>query len=147
MPGRTPDVSADSVLAAIALERDAMESGNIDRYLALLTDDAIFMPPNSPSKTGGELRSWLRGFLEGFPVEWLSFVSTETLIAGEMAFHSYTYTWRVCARAGGEPTIATGKGCISFIASRTDRGRSLARFGMAILQARGSLDAAATHVN
>ena len=110
MPSRTPDVSTDRVLAAIGIERDAMATGDIDRYLAVLTDDAIFLPPNSPSKTGAELRSWLRGFLEGFRVEWLSFVSTETLIAGEMAFHSYTYTWRVCARAGGEPTIAAGKG-------------------------------------
>ncbi len=110
MSSRTPEVSTDRVLAAIGIERDAMESGDIDRYLAVLTDDAIFLPPNSPSKTGAELRSWLRGFLEGFRVEWLSFVSTEMLIAGEMAFHSYTYTWRVCARAGGEPTIAAGKG-------------------------------------
>ena len=110
MLSRTPDAPTDRVLAAIGIERDAMETGDIDRYLAVLTDDAIFMPPNNPPKTGAELRNWLSGFLESFRVEWLSFVSTETLIADEMAFHSYTYTWRVCARAGGEPTSAAGKG-------------------------------------
>lgn len=110
MSSRTPEAQTDRVLAVIGIERDAMESGNIDRYLAVLTDDAIFMPPNSPSKTGAELRNWLRSFVEGFRVEWLSFVSTEMLFAGEIAFHSYTYTWRVCARTNGEPTIAAGKG-------------------------------------
>lgn len=110
MSSRTQDASTDRVLAAIEIEREAMECGNFDRYLTVLTDDAIYMPPNSSSKTGAELRNWLRSFLEGFRVEWLSFESTETLIAGEMAFHSYTYTWRVCARANGEPTIAAGKG-------------------------------------
>lgn len=105
-----PDVRKDHVLAAIREERDALQTGDIDQYLAVLTDDAIFMPPNSLSKTGAELRSWLRGFLGAFRVEWLCFTSTETLLADEIAFHSYTYTWRVCARAGGEPTVASGKG-------------------------------------
>ena len=110
MRSQTPEPPQDDVLAAIRVERDAVAAGDIERYLAVLTGDAIFMPPNSPSKTRAELHDWLRGFLEGFRVEWLRFASTETQVEGDMAFHSYTYTWRVSPRAGGEPTISSGKG-------------------------------------
>jgi ketosteroid isomerase-like protein len=37
-------------------------------------------------------------------------VSTEVLVTGETAYHSYTYTWCVWPRAGGEEIVATGKG-------------------------------------
>jgi len=68
------------------------------------------MPPNSDPKQGAELRDWLRAFVGGFRVEWLSFVSTEVVEAGETAYHSFAYTWRVHPRSGGEPTTASGKG-------------------------------------
>ncbi len=102
--------SRGSVLEAVATERGAIESGEMDPYLGVLTDDAVFMPPNSHPKEGRELREWLRAFVEGFSVEWLSFVSTEVLESGEAAYHSFAYTWRVQPRAGGEPTTASGKG-------------------------------------
>jgi ketosteroid isomerase-like protein len=103
-------VSIDSVLEAIGLERRAVESGDAKLYFSVLTDDAIFLPPNSHAKQGAELRAWLRAFLDGFRVEWLSFVSTEVLLAGETAYHAYTYSWRTSPRVGSDPTVATGKG-------------------------------------
>jgi len=99
-----------SVLEAVGIERTAIESGDLEPYLGVLTDDAVFMPPNSHPKEGEELREWLRAFVEGFRVEWLSFVSTEVLESAEAAYHAYAYTWRVHPRAGGEPTTASGKG-------------------------------------
>ena len=103
-------MSKERVLAAIADERDGMQDGEIDRYLAVLTDDAVFMPPNSAPKTGAELRSWLRAFLADYRVEWLEFASTETVLAADVAFHSYTYMWRLHPRKGGTPVSGRGKG-------------------------------------
>jgi ketosteroid isomerase-like protein len=99
-----------AVLAVIGAERAAMESGDGDRHVALLADDAFFMPPNSHAKQGAELRAWLRDFLEGFRVEWLSYVSLEVLSTGDMAYHAYTYTWRVGPRGGAEAATSSGKG-------------------------------------
>jgi ketosteroid isomerase-like protein len=99
-----------AVLGAVHAEREAVASGDIDQYLGVLTDDAIFMPPNSVAKAGAELREWLRAFLADVQVEWLSFVSTEVLVFGTAAYHAFTYTWRVCPRSGGEAKLASGKG-------------------------------------
>ncbi|NIO29727.1 MAG: DUF4440 domain-containing protein [Candidatus Latescibacteria bacterium] len=100
----------DAVLSVIAQEREAVESGDSDMYLAVLTDDAIFMPPNTLPKTGAELRTWLKGFVGAFRVEWLSYVSSEVVQSADLAYHAFTYAWRVTPRAGGEPTVSAGKG-------------------------------------
>jgi ketosteroid isomerase-like protein len=68
------------------------------------------MPPNSQPKRGVELREWLRAFVEEFRVEWLSYASMEVLEAGETAYHSFAYTWRVRPRDGGEAKTSSGKG-------------------------------------
>jgi len=99
-----------AVLAAVQAEREAVESGDINRYLRTLAEDAIFMPPNSAAKAGAELREWLRSFLADVRVEWLSFVSSEVLLFGGAAYHAYTYSWRVCPRSGGEAKVTSGKG-------------------------------------
>jgi len=100
----------DSVLEAVGTERNAIESGDMDGYRAVLTDDAVFLPPNSHPKEGQELREWLRAFVDGFRAEWSSYVSTEVVESGDTAYHSFTYTWRLHPRAGGEPITASGKG-------------------------------------
>lgn len=87
-----------------------MSTGDMRRYLAILADDAVFMPPNSAAKSGDELRAWLREFVEGFKTEWLAFAHGETIVAGDFAFHDYTYSMRYTPRAGGEPGIGHGKG-------------------------------------
>lgn len=115
-----------AVLAAIELERKTVESGDTDLYLSLLTDEAVFMPPNEDAKRGAELHAWLRAFLQDFLVEWLSFDSIEVWVAEDIAYHAYTYKWRVSARAGGEPAVANGKG-IHLLRLQPDRSWRIAR--------------------
>lgn len=79
-------------------------------YFAVLTADAIFMPPNSVAKAGEQLRAWLGSFVRDFEVEWLSFASAELAVVEDLAYHTFTYTWRVTPRAGGEGKVSSGKG-------------------------------------
>jgi ketosteroid isomerase-like protein len=103
-------ISPNPVLAPVEQEKAAIAAGDPTPYFAVLMEDAIFMPPGSPAKSGKELRNWLSAFIRDFHVEWLSFTSTELEAVETLAYHTFTYTWRVTSRAGGESKIASGKG-------------------------------------
>jgi ketosteroid isomerase-like protein len=119
-------MNTEHVLTPIEQEREAVVTGDVRRYHAALTDDAIFLPPNTPAKTGAELRSWLGAFVEGFRVEWLSFVSSEVEVLGDVAYHTYEYRWRVMPVAGGETTVGSGKG-LHILRKQADGSWKIAR--------------------
>ena len=106
-------ISADDreqVLAAAKREAAVVASGDIEGYLDLLADDAAFLPPNTPVKSGPELRAWLRGFLDSSSVEWLEYVDGGSVISGDLAVHDYAYVWRVTPKSGAQPIVGRGKG-------------------------------------
>jgi ketosteroid isomerase-like protein len=100
----------ERVIAAADQEVEAVRKGDIGQYLALLSRNASFMPPNTTTKRGGELRAWLSDFLERFSARWLSYEHGETEVSGDLAYHDYTYGWEVTPKAGGETTVGHGKG-------------------------------------
>lgn len=110
MAGKTDDQERKLIESAIGEEISAVEDADIDRYLAVLTDDALFLPPGLPSIGGEKLRTWLREFLDQWNVEWLGFHHNEIEIAGDIAFHRYSYSWRLEPKGGGELQVAHGKG-------------------------------------
>ncbi len=120
------EAERERILAIVDQERSAVETGDSAAYLATLCDDAIFMPPNGLPKSGAELRSWLSGFVDAFQVEWLSFSTTEVVVEGSMAYHAYTYRWRVTPRAGGPETLSSGKG-VHILRRQQDESWRIAR--------------------
>src|SRR5258708_20200874 len=100
----------EQIIALVQQEVKAMSGGNPDDFFAILADDAVLMPPGIGAKKGTALRGWMRDFIQNFAVEWLQWVSVETVISGDLAFHSYAYSWRVTRRSAGAPTVAPGKG-------------------------------------
>jgi ketosteroid isomerase-like protein len=98
------------VESAVDAEVNAIADDDIDGYLAVLAEDALFLPPGLPSLSGEKLRAWLREFLEGWRIEWLGFHHNETEVAGDLAFHRYSYSWRLEPKTGGELQVAHGKG-------------------------------------
>lgn len=110
MIGSNSQTDQQQIVALVEQEVQAMSGGNPDRFFAILADDAVLMPPGIGAKKGTELRGWMRDFIEHFQVEWLKWFSIETVVAGDMAFHTYAYSWRVTRKAGGPPTVAHGKG-------------------------------------
>ncbi len=104
------DFESQRIVALLDQEVRAVGTGDIYLYLALLTDDAVFLPPNSPEKVGAGLREWLRDFLRRFKAEWLNYAHGKTIVSGDLACHRFDYTWRITPVAGGEPVIGTGKG-------------------------------------
>ena len=106
----TSNVDVQCVIAVTEVEALAMSSGEIDRYFAILADDAVFLPPSTTAKRGQELRLWLKDFLDHFGVQWLRFAHGETVVAGDLAYHEYEYSMMSTPRTGGEPAISHGKG-------------------------------------
>ena len=68
------------------------------------------MPPDLKPKTGGDLRQWLRDFLDAGKIEILASEHGQTVVAGEFAWHEYSCSWKITPRDGGEPQTAHFKG-------------------------------------
>jgi ketosteroid isomerase-like protein len=98
------------VIAVSEQEAAAMRSGDMSEYLTILSEDAVFMPPNTLTKQGEELRQWLREFVNSNRVEWPRFEHGETIVAGDLALHEYVYTMKVTPKSGGKPAVGYGKG-------------------------------------
>jgi ketosteroid isomerase-like protein len=109
----------EQIIALMKQEIKAMSGGSPDDFFAILADDAVLMPPGIGPKKGTALRGWMRDFIQNFAVEWLQWVSIETVVSGDLAFHSYAYNWRVTRKSGGAPTVSHGKGIHIF---RRDAG-------------------------
>jgi ketosteroid isomerase-like protein len=110
VPRTNDSDDGQDVLAIIESEVKAAASGDAATYLGILDGEATFLPPNLAAKHGVDLRRWLREFLERFEVEWIDFVHENVEVAGDVAYHRYSYGWRVTPRAGGGTTVAHGKG-------------------------------------
>jgi ketosteroid isomerase-like protein len=108
MSGSRSDLA--QVLAVAQRESAVMAAGDLQGWLDLLAADAIYLPPNSPPKSGSELRAWLAEFLRTSVVEWLEYQDGATEVSGDLAVHDYSYIWRVTPRAGGQPVLGRGKG-------------------------------------
>jgi len=96
--------------SVIDAEVESMADDEIERYLTLLAEDALFLPPDLPSIGGEELHAWLREFLDEWRIEWLGYRHNETEIRGDLAFHRFSYSWRLEPKRGGQLQVSHGKG-------------------------------------
>ncbi len=110
MPETRTDSELRAILALTEEEASAIGTGNLERYLSILVDDAVFMPPNSPEKAGPELRNWLAGFLESVTVEYHSFAHGDALVAGDMAYHVFSCSWTAHPRSPAQAARLYFKG-------------------------------------
>lgn len=89
---------------------EAMNRGDVDAFFAVVSEDAVFFPPNEPAKRGEELRDFMSGFLDQYTVHFERYVDEEIEVAGELAVNHYSYRWTVAAKSSGEPGTWEGHG-------------------------------------
>jgi ketosteroid isomerase-like protein len=105
----------------------AIISGDMDRYMRLLTDDAVLMPPNAPSVIGKEsIRSWNQAMSKQFRIQAYTSVDDEVIVAGEWAFRRATMDWTLAPTGGGTAVRDTGKYIIIY-KRQPDRSWKVAR--------------------
>lgn len=110
MVGVDSDIDCRQIFRITEEEVRAIEVGDSEKYFALLSADAVFMPPNVAAKTGDDLRNWMRDFLERVSINLHHFAHGETIVCGDLACHAYTCSWTAAPRSGGTGTLMFFKG-------------------------------------
>src|SRR5687767_2501024 len=83
---------------------EAIVSGDTERYMALLSDDAVLMPPNGQPIVGrAAIRSWNQEMSKRFRIQRYAPVDQEVIVAGDWAFRRATCDWSLVPVEGGEP--------------------------------------------
>lgn len=88
----------------------AINSNDIERILALMSDDVVFQVPGEAELIGKEaVRAWAKGFFAEFEASW---DKTQHAFeqSGEIAVSRYTYTARYQSREDGSQVSEIGKG-------------------------------------
>ena len=89
---------------------EAIIAGDTERYVALLADDAVLMPPNGPPIVGkSAIRSWNQEMSKRFRIQKYAPVDQEIIQAGDWAFRRATFDWSLVPVAGGQPIQDSGK--------------------------------------
>ncbi|MGW8321933.1 MAG: redoxin domain-containing protein [Thermodesulfobacteriota bacterium] len=92
----------------------AINSNDVDRLLAIMTDDVVFLAPNSAPIVGkAAVRPWIEGYLAAFQTHWDKQVN-EFVVGGQWAFERYSYTSTDRPREGGDPVVDTGWGLVIY---------------------------------
>jgi ketosteroid isomerase-like protein len=89
---------------------NAINSNNVDNLLATVTDDVVYLPPNSPAIVGkGDVGPWVQGYFEAFHTKWVK-TMVEFVVQGDLGYEWYTYQATDTSRDGGEVTTDSGNG-------------------------------------
>ena len=87
----------------------SLNSGDIDRWISLWTDNGVQMPPDSPPVIGKEqIRASNKGVLDQFTFN-MGITNEEVRVAGDWAFARGTYTATLTPKEGGEAIFIDGK--------------------------------------
>jgi ketosteroid isomerase-like protein len=121
-----PDKEFQAVLAVAQREPAVMSAGDMEAYRSLLADSAVYMPPGGVPKKGKELRDWLAEFLRTSDIEWIEYAHGHTQISGDLAYHDYSYEWRVTSKHDGKSVVGRGKG-IQILSKFSDGSWKLVR--------------------
>ncbi len=115
-PGPVVNTAAD--MAAINSVHDehtaALNAGDAASYVALLTEDAVLLPPNQPAVLGRDaIRDYRQTMFEQNTLD-VTRSSEKAVVTGDWAYVSHNYRGTLTPTAGGEPSEISGKGITIF---------------------------------
>jgi uncharacterized protein (TIGR02246 family) len=88
----------------------AIIAGATERYVALITDDAVLMPPNGAPVIGKDaIRLWNQAMFKQSRIQSYSSVDDEVVVTGDWAFRRARIDWTIASTAGGAPARDSGK--------------------------------------
>lgn len=88
----------------------SLEAGDLERWLALWTDDGVQMPDGVPQRVGkADIRAMTRQMLDAYHLEFGFIDSQEARVAGDWAYSRGIYTATFIPKAGGKPLPVNGK--------------------------------------
>lgn len=88
----------------------AINSNNLDTWLASLTDDVVYQAPHEPEVVGKDaVRTWGAAYFAAYTTKWEK-TSLSFTVSGDCAFERYRYTATNTDKKTGLVTTDTGKG-------------------------------------
>ncbi len=106
----TTEADLEAISEVREQEIEALNAGNVEGFLAVLTEDVIAMPPNEPAIIGKDaVESWTQSLLDQFAVQ-ADYTASDIVVAGDWAFEHFSGDWTLTPKAGGEPIAETLKG-------------------------------------
>jgi len=106
----TTEADLEAISEVRGQEMAAINAGNVEGFLTILTEDVIAMPPNEPAIIGKDaVESWLQNLLDQFAVQ-ADYTASDIVVAGDWAFEHFSGDWTLTPKAGGEPIAETFKG-------------------------------------
>jgi uncharacterized protein (TIGR02246 family) len=105
------DVDADAIYKEVCdLYTLAVETGDVDLYVANYTDDGVQIPPDSPTRIGSEqIRAAIEPALTQFDVV-CPIYPQEAKVIGNWAFGRCDWSLSLTPKEGGATTTFDGKG-------------------------------------
>jgi len=105
------DVDADAIYREMCdLYTLAVETGDVDLYVAISTTDAVQIPPDAPTRIGsGQIRAAIEPALAGFNVV-CPIYPRKAKVIGNWAFGWCDWSLSLTPKEGGETTTFDGKG-------------------------------------
>ena len=92
----------------------AINANDLEAVLAMLTDDAIYLPPHEPAVAGKEaIRPWLDGYFTAYRTHWEK-ETLELVAAGDWAMEYASERVRDVPVDGGEALEDVAKGIIVY---------------------------------
>ncbi len=106
----TTEADLEAISEVRGQEMAAINAGNVEGFLTILTEDVIGMPPNEPVMIGQDaVGSWTQSLLDQFTIQG-AYTSSDIVVAGDWAFEHFSGNWTLTPKAGGEPIAETLKG-------------------------------------
>lgn len=88
---------------------ESLNSGDLDRWLELWTEDGVQMPPDEAAIAGKDnIRARNEALLDKFTFD-IGITNQEVQAAGNWAYARGTYTAKLMPKAGGRPISIDGK--------------------------------------
>ena len=109
-PPDTTEADVEAIKSAVKQEVAAANAGDLESFFAILSADTEIIPPNQPAVRGEQARQWLRDFMDQFTMQLEPYSNEEVVVAGDLAFHRYSFEWTVSPKGGGDSITERGAG-------------------------------------
>ena len=87
----------------------SLNSGDVDRWISLWTEDGVQMPPDSPPVIGRtQIRTTMKAILDYFAFD-IAVTPQEVRAAGDWAFSRGIYKATMTPKKGGKTVLIDGK--------------------------------------
>jgi ketosteroid isomerase-like protein len=106
-----PSTEAD-VEAIKNVARDEVAAGNagdLESFLAILSDDIEIIPYGQPAVRGEQARQWIREFMDQATIQ-ITYTNEEIVLDGDLGVHRYSFEWTVTPKGGGDSIHERGAG-------------------------------------